>query len=78
MSNRNAVTRTGKAKSAASASRSATFTSQDAKVAMIVHGVTVTGLAHKLGLARNTVSMAINRGLFPRVRRLIAHELELP
>lgn len=72
MSSRNVITKPEQEKS------SVRFTPTDAKVALLQHSQTVTGLAAKLGLARNTVSMAINRGLFPRVRALIAAELHLP
>lgn len=53
------------------------FSPIDAKVALAQQGRTITGLAREFHLARNTVSMAIHRGLFPRVRRLIATALGL-
>lgn len=69
-STRNAVTIREQAQNAA-------FTTTAAKIALVQRGQTVSGLARKFNLARNTVSMAINRGAFPRVRALIAQELQL-
>ena len=48
-----------------------------AKKALVDHELTVTALARDLGLARNTVSMAINHPVFPTVRRRIAARLKL-
>jgi plasmid maintenance system antidote protein VapI len=39
--------------------------------------LTVTGLAAKIGFARNTVSMAINHPVLPTVRRRIAKALKM-
>lgn len=48
-----------------------------AKKALIDRNLTVTALAGELGLARNTVSMAINHPVFPTVRRRITKHLKL-
>lgn len=53
------------------------FSAIDAKVALAQQGKTIARLAREFHLARNTVSMAIHRGLFPRVRQLIATALGL-
>lgn len=59
------------------ASRSQDKFRVNAKKALLDYGLTVTGLATKLGFARNTVSMAINHPVFPTVRRKIAKALKL-
>lgn len=48
-----------------------------AKKALVDNELTVTGLAARLGFARNTVSMAINHPVFPTVRKKIARHLKL-
>jgi len=48
-----------------------------AKKRLIERRLTVTGLAKRLGFARNTVSMALNHPILPTVRRKIAKELHL-
>lgn len=50
-----------------------------AKTALLRKGQTITGLAGVLGLARNTVSIAINHPtMLPSVKRRIATALNLP
>lgn len=49
-----------------------------AKTALLMHGMTVTALASALGLARNTVSIAINHPtMLPGVKRRIRNHLGL-
>lgn len=48
-----------------------------AKTRLLETGLTVTGLARRMKLARNTVSMAINNRVFPSVRARIARELKM-
>lgn len=49
-----------------------------AKTRLIELGVSVTELAHRLGLARNTVSIAINHEtMMPSVKERIRKELNL-
>lgn len=47
------------------------------KTALLRKGLSVTDLATELGLARNTVSLAINRGLYAPTRQRIASYLSL-
>lgn len=47
------------------------------KTRLLELGLSVTDLAVQLGLNRNTVSLAINRGLFEPTRRRIASHLSL-
>ena len=47
------------------------------RIALVHRRMTVTELAARLGYARNTVSLAINQGLFRDVRRRIQEELSL-
>ena len=47
------------------------------KIRLVELGLTVTDLAHKLGVNRNTASLAINRGLFEPTRRRIAEYLSI-
>lgn len=47
------------------------------KVALLERGLSISQLADQLGLARNTVSLAINRGLYEPTRRRIAEKLAL-
>lgn len=50
-----------------------------AKTALVAHEMSVTELARSLGLARNTVSIAINHPtMFPGVKRRISTLLKLP
>lgn len=46
-----------------------------AKTRLLELNLSVTDLAHQLGLNRNTVSLAINRGLFEPTRHAIAARL---
>jgi len=46
-----------------------------AKTRLLELNLSVTDLAHQLGLNRNTVSLAINRGLFEPTRHAIASRL---
>jgi plasmid maintenance system antidote protein VapI len=49
-----------------------------AKTRLLEHGLTVTALAAQLGLARNTVSIAINHpSMLPSVKRRIRKALGL-
>ncbi|MBE7497108.1 MAG: hypothetical protein HS117_19375 [Verrucomicrobiaceae bacterium] len=49
-----------------------------AKTALLRRGMTVTALAETLGLARNTVSIAINHPtMLPRVKARIRKKLHL-
>lgn len=49
-----------------------------AKTALLHRGMTVTALAEALGLARNTVSIAINHPtMLPRVKARIRSKLHL-
>lgn len=48
------------------------------KIKLIQMGWTITDLANALSLQRNTVSLAINRGLFQPTRIRIAEFLHLP
>jgi lambda repressor-like predicted transcriptional regulator len=47
------------------------------KTRLLEQGRTITGLAKKTGYARNTVSMAINRLIFPAVLAAVRKELGL-
>jgi plasmid maintenance system antidote protein VapI len=47
------------------------------KSELLARNQTITALARKLGYARNTVSMAINRHIFPGVILNIRQELGL-
>ena len=47
------------------------------RIALLRRGQTLTELASMLGYARNTVSLAVNHGLFKEVRRRIMEELGL-
>lgn len=47
----------------------------EVKIRLIQRGWTITDLARELGLKRNTVSLAVNRGLFTPTRRRIAKKL---
>jgi hypothetical protein len=47
------------------------------RIALLRRGETITQLAARLGYARNTVSMAINHGVFQPVRARIRQELGL-
>lgn len=49
----------------------------EVKIALLRRGDTLTHLALRLGYARNTLSLAINKGLFPRVQRQIREALDL-
>lgn len=49
-----------------------------AKTRLLQLNLSVTDLAIQLGLNRNTVSLAINRGLFEPTRRAIAAHLGIP
>jgi DNA-binding NarL/FixJ family response regulator len=46
-----------------------------AKLAMVKQGLSVSAIARDLGLNRNTVSLAINRGLFTPTRQRVAQHL---
>jgi len=48
-----------------------------AKKRLLEKELTVTQLAEHLGLARNTVSLAIHHAIFPAVRRKVAEFLDL-
>lgn len=48
-----------------------------AKIAMLEMGLSVAGVARKLGVARNTASLAINRGLYEPTRLRIAKLLKI-
>ena len=48
-----------------------------AKVALIRRGLTITELAYRIGYPRNTVSMAIHRPGFPKVKAKIKRSLGL-
>ena len=47
------------------------------KYALLKRGMSLTQLADSLGLARNTVSLAVNRGLFAPTRKRIAEILSI-
>ncbi len=47
------------------------------KVALLKRGLSMSDLAHKLGVARNTVSLAVNRGLYAPTRRRIEQFLKI-
>jgi hypothetical protein len=47
------------------------------RIALLRRGETITQLATRLGYARNTVSMAINHGVFKPVRARIRADLGL-
>ena len=47
------------------------------KVALLKSGHSMTDLAAELGLSRNTVSLAVNRGLYEPTRRRIAQHLSI-
>jgi plasmid maintenance system antidote protein VapI len=47
------------------------------KTRLLELGLSVTDLAVQLGLNRNTVSLAINRGLFEPTRQRIAAHLSI-
>lgn len=49
----------------------------EVKIALIKKGWSMTTLARELGLKRNTVSLAVNRGLFLPTRCRIAAKLGL-
>ena len=51
--------------------------SKRVKIRLIELGLSVTELADQLGLNRNTVSLAINRGLFQPTRERIASHLSI-
>ena len=48
------------------------------KTALLRRDLSVSDLARKLGLSRNTVSLAINRGLYEPTRARIADYLSIP
>jgi hypothetical protein len=41
-------------------------------------GETVTSIAEELGYARNTVSLALNRDMFPEVRKAVLEHIDFP
>ena len=47
------------------------------KVALLERGLSMSDLAHQLGLCRNTVSLAVNRGLYEPTRKRIAAKLQI-
>ena len=47
------------------------------KVALLHRGLSISDLARRLGLSRNTVSLAVNRGLYEPTRIRIAKELKI-
>lgn len=47
------------------------------KVALLERGLSMTDLAKELGLCRNTVSLAVNRGLYQPTRDRIAKHLSV-
>jgi hypothetical protein len=47
------------------------------RIALLRRGETITQLASRLGYARNTVSMAINHGVFKPARARIRKDLGL-
>lgn len=47
------------------------------KTALLRRDLSVSDLARQLGLSRNTVSLAINRGLYEPTRKRIAQHLSL-
>lgn len=49
----------------------------EARKRLLDLGWTVTGLAHVIRHPRESVSAAIHRGKFPRIRRKIARKLSL-
>lgn len=50
---------------------------EEVKISLLRSGTTITALARKLRRPRNSVSMAINRGCFPKVRKQIVSALKL-
>jgi hypothetical protein len=57
----------------------AQFSAKAVKVRLIELDLTVTELAKRLGLARNTVSLAINQAtMLSRVKARIRRELRMP
>lgn len=47
------------------------------KMALLKRGLSMTQLAVLLGVSRNTVSLAVNRGLYEPTRQRIAKELSI-
>jgi DNA-binding NarL/FixJ family response regulator len=47
------------------------------KVALLTGGLSMSDLARSLNLSRNTVSLAVNRGLYEPTRRRIAKHLKI-
>lgn len=47
------------------------------KVALLHRGQSISDLARHLGVSRNTVSLAVNRGLYEPTRQRIAKELKI-
>lgn len=47
------------------------------KMALLKRGLSMTQLAVRLGVSRNTVSLAVNRGLYEPTRQRIAKELSI-
>lgn len=47
------------------------------KMALLKRGLSMTQLAQRLGVSRNTVSLAVNRGLYEPTRQRIAKELSI-
>lgn len=47
------------------------------KVALLHRGESLSDLARRLGLSRNTISLAVNRGLYEPTRRRIRQDLKL-
>lgn len=47
------------------------------KMALLQRGLSISDLARELSLSRNTVSLAVNRGLYAPTRERISQKLHL-